>query len=60
MLRMFLFDRREKLGEDYLETQDIDYDTHWDLWQNIVALVGITAGFLVLAYIQLRRINKYK
>ena len=43
-----------------METQDIDYDTHWDLWQNIVALVGITVGFLAIAYIQLRRINKYK
>jgi len=46
-------------GEIYLEAQGIRYDS-WGLWQNIVALIAIAVGFLILAYIQLRRINKYK
>ena len=51
---------RETLGEDYMDLQNIDYDTQWDLWQNIVALAAMTVGFLAIGYIQLRRIKKYK
>ncbi|XP_064817910.1 broad substrate specificity ATP-binding cassette transporter ABCG2-like [Oncorhynchus masou masou] len=46
-------------GEVYLETQGIDYST-WGFWQNHVALAGIITVCLVLAYIQLRRINRWK
>ena len=43
-----------------MDLQNIDYDTQWDLWQNIVALAAMTVGFLAIGYIQLRRIKKYK
>jgi len=46
-------------GEEYMERQGIPYGD-WGLWQNILALGTISLGFLMLAYIQLRRINKYK
>ncbi|XP_041738097.1 broad substrate specificity ATP-binding cassette transporter ABCG2 [Coregonus clupeaformis] len=46
-------------GEVYLETQGIDYST-WGFWQNQVALAGIITVCMVLAYIQLRRINRWK
>ncbi|KAK6301162.1 hypothetical protein J4Q44_G00292600 [Coregonus suidteri] len=46
-------------GEVYLETQGIDYST-WGFWQNQVALAGIITMCMVLAYIQLRRINRWK
>nr|XP_046188597.1 broad substrate specificity ATP-binding cassette transporter ABCG2-like isoform X5 [Oncorhynchus gorbuscha] len=46
-------------GEVYLETQGIDYST-WGFWQNHVALSGIITVCMVLAYIQLRRINRWK
>lgn len=46
-------------GEQYMQDQGIK-DGVWGLWQNIVALGAIAIGFLVLTYIQLRRINKYK
>ncbi|KAH9519810.1 ATP-binding cassette sub- G member 2 [Bulinus truncatus] len=47
-------------GDDYLQKQQISYDTQWDLWQNEVALVIMAAAFLLLAYVQLRRIQKLK
>jgi len=46
-------------GEEYLMEQGIPYGT-WGLWQNIVAMWGISIGFVVFSYVQLRRINKYK
>ncbi|XP_071829121.1 broad substrate specificity ATP-binding cassette transporter ABCG2-like isoform X2 [Apostichopus japonicus] len=46
-------------GEMYLESQNIRY-TDWGLWQNHVALFCIMLGFFLLAYVQLRRIPKYK
>ncbi|XP_052356929.1 broad substrate specificity ATP-binding cassette transporter ABCG2b isoform X1 [Oncorhynchus keta] len=46
-------------GEVYLETQGLDYST-WGFWQNHVALSGIITVCMVLAYIQLRRINRWK
>ncbi|XP_038060930.1 broad substrate specificity ATP-binding cassette transporter ABCG2-like isoform X2 [Patiria miniata] len=46
-------------GEDYLDQQGID-DTDWGLWQNNVALGSMSVIFLVLGYIQLRRIHKLK
>lgn len=47
-------------GEQYMTQQGIPHGTPWDLWQNIVALLSISLGFLALTYIQLRRIEKYK
>ncbi|XP_077380140.1 broad substrate specificity ATP-binding cassette transporter ABCG2b isoform X1 [Festucalex cinctus] len=46
-------------GELFLRSQDIDYST-WGFWQNQVALLGIIAVCMVLAYVQLRRINRWK
>ena len=47
-------------GNAYMITQGIEFSTAWDLWENIVALVCMTIIFLILSYIQLRRIKKYK
>uniref|UniRef100_A0A6Q2YDZ3 ABC transporter domain-containing protein n=1 Tax=Esox lucius TaxID=8010 RepID=A0A6Q2YDZ3_ESOLU len=46
-------------GEVYLRIQGIDYST-WGFWQNQVALAGITTVCMFLAYVQLRRINRWK
>uniref|UniRef100_A0A671U2S3 ATP-binding cassette, sub-family G (WHITE), member 2c n=1 Tax=Sparus aurata TaxID=8175 RepID=A0A671U2S3_SPAAU len=46
-------------GEVFLESQHIDYST-WGFWQNQVALLGIVLVCMILAYIQLRRINRWK
>lgn len=47
-------------GLDVLNTIDIDHITDWDLWKNYFALFMMTIVFLILAYIQLRRIKKVK
>uniref|UniRef100_A0A2C9JZH5 ABC transporter domain-containing protein n=1 Tax=Biomphalaria glabrata TaxID=6526 RepID=A0A2C9JZH5_BIOGL len=47
-------------GNDHLTNQKISFETKWDLWQNEVALVIMTVIFLILAYVQLRRIQKLK
>ncbi|KAM8880371.1 broad substrate specificity ATP-binding cassette transporter ABCG2b [Spinachia spinachia] len=46
-------------GEVFLRSQDIDYSV-WGFWQNQVALLGITVICMFLAYVQLRRINRWK
>ncbi|XP_036392395.1 broad substrate specificity ATP-binding cassette transporter ABCG2-like [Megalops cyprinoides] len=46
-------------GEMYMDAQGIDYSP-WGFWQNQVALFGIMCGCMVLAYIQLCRINRWK
>ncbi|XP_049575981.1 broad substrate specificity ATP-binding cassette transporter ABCG2b isoform X1 [Syngnathus scovelli] len=46
-------------GELFLWSLDIDYST-WGFWQNQVALLGIIVVCMVLAYVQLRRINRWK
>lgn len=45
-------------GELYLKQQQIDYST-WGFWQNEVALLGIILICMFLAYVQLRRINRF-
>ncbi|GFO02325.1 ATP-binding cassette sub-family g member 2-like [Plakobranchus ocellatus] len=47
-------------GNIYLDTQDIRYGSDFDLWVNLIALAAMTALFLILSYIQLRRIKKLK
>jgi ATP-binding cassette subfamily G (WHITE) protein 2 len=47
-------------GLEILQQQNIEYSSEWDLWKNFVALGGMTAGFLILTYIQLRRMKKTK
>ena len=56
----YIIHRNIQEGENYLEDQGIAYETTWDKWQNILALVLLSTGALSLAYIQLRRINKYR
>ncbi|XP_045904151.1 broad substrate specificity ATP-binding cassette transporter ABCG2b isoform X3 [Micropterus dolomieu] len=46
-------------GELFLISQDIDYSV-WGFWQNQVALLGIILVCMFLAYVQLRRINRWK
>ncbi|XP_077061406.1 broad substrate specificity ATP-binding cassette transporter ABCG2b [Siphateles boraxobius] len=46
-------------GEMYLKSQGIDYSV-WGFWQNQVALLGIILVCMTFAYIQLRRINRWK
>ncbi|KAL5017917.1 hypothetical protein ScPMuIL_003639 [Solemya velum] len=45
-------------GNQYLDLQGISYETEWDLWVNVVALVGISLVSMTGAYIQLRRMKK--
>uniref|UniRef100_A0A8C4Z8P5 ABC transporter domain-containing protein n=1 Tax=Gadus morhua TaxID=8049 RepID=A0A8C4Z8P5_GADMO len=45
--------------EMFLQGQGIDY-SRWGFWQNQVALIGISSVCLVVAYIQLRRIKRWK
>ncbi|CAF4245496.1 unnamed protein product [Rotaria magnacalcarata] len=46
-----------KSGSDVLTDLDITHGTDWDLWKNAVALIAIIVGFLILTYVQLRRMN---
>uniref|UniRef100_A0A3B4BCB4 ABC transporter domain-containing protein n=1 Tax=Periophthalmus magnuspinnatus TaxID=409849 RepID=A0A3B4BCB4_9GOBI len=46
-------------GEVFLNIQDLDYSA-WGYWQNEVALMGIMLVCMFFAYIQLRRINRWK
>uniref|UniRef100_A0A4W4FE15 ABC transporter domain-containing protein n=1 Tax=Electrophorus electricus TaxID=8005 RepID=A0A4W4FE15_ELEEL len=46
-------------GEMYLDQQEIDHST-WGFWQNLVALTGIMCVCLMLAYVQLCRINRWR
>jgi len=43
-----------------MERQGIEYNSDWELWVNIVALAAFTVGFMIIAYIQLRRAKKLK
>lgn len=45
-------------GEDYLESQGIDYST-WGLWQNHLALACMTLIFLTIAYLKLHLMKKF-
>lgn len=57
--QVFCFGNVSYLGEWYLEEQGIDYSV-WGFWQNEVALMGIILVCMFLAYVQLRRINRWK
>ena len=47
-------------GNVYLSQQDIEYETDFDLWQNIMALLIFAAFFLILTYIRLLTMNKLR
>ena len=47
-------------GNAYMERQGIAHKTVWDLWHNELALFLIAVFFLVLTYIQLRRIQHHR
>ncbi|XP_074542766.1 broad substrate specificity ATP-binding cassette transporter ABCG2b [Halichoeres trimaculatus] len=57
--QMFISDTIMIPGEEFLKAQGIDYST-WGFWQNQVALLGIVLCCMLLAYVQLRRINRWK
>nr|XP_043884142.1 broad substrate specificity ATP-binding cassette transporter ABCG2-like [Solea senegalensis] len=46
-------------GEVFLDLRGLDYSA-WGFWQNHVALLGMTFVCMSLAYVQLRRINRWK
>ncbi|CAN9510200.1 unnamed protein product [Ophioblennius macclurei] len=46
-------------GEVFLEDQKLNYSV-WGFWENQVALLGIILICMTLAYVQLRRINRWK
>lgn len=45
-------------GSEILKRKEIKYSTQWDLWQNAIGMLIMAGVFLVLTYIQLRRIKK--
>lgn len=47
-------------GEVIMDEIKIEYTTTWNLWKNFVALILITIGIFVIAYIQLLRMKKLK
>ncbi|XP_052785141.1 broad substrate specificity ATP-binding cassette transporter ABCG2-like isoform X2 [Mya arenaria] len=59
-LKDLTFDGNCTTGNEYLDFQGIDYKTNWDLWVNFVAMGVMSVGFLVLAYLRLRFMNKLK
>ncbi|XP_061406640.1 broad substrate specificity ATP-binding cassette transporter ABCG2-like [Lethenteron reissneri] len=46
-------------GSKFLEQQGIDYSL-WGFWQNQLALAVMTVVFMILAYVQMLRINRWK
>ncbi|KAK7148160.1 hypothetical protein R3I93_012470 [Phoxinus phoxinus] len=57
--QVFTSNHTRMTGDMYLDHQEIDHST-WGFWQNQVALTGIMSVCLILAYVQLRRINRWK
>ena len=46
--------------EAFLDQQGLPYSHDIDVWQNILALAGFSLLFMVIAYVQLRRVPKLK
>ena len=42
-----------------MDSQGIPYGV-WNLWENVVILGSLGVGILILAYVQLRRVNLFK
>ncbi|CAL8086226.1 unnamed protein product [Calicophoron daubneyi] len=47
-------------GEQYLDTQAIEYGSHWAVWQNELGIFIIFLLALLNAYVYLRLMRKYK
>lgn len=47
-------------GEWYLNTQDIDYNSSWAVWQNELGLLAIFILSVANSYLYLRLMKKYK
>ena len=45
-------------GEQVLVHRNIQHDTNWDVWQNLLAILIMAFVFFLLAFIQLLRIKK--
>ncbi|XP_062586203.1 broad substrate specificity ATP-binding cassette transporter ABCG2-like isoform X2 [Saccostrea cucullata] len=54
------FDNSTVCGNEYLSEQGIEYETDFDLWQNIMAMLVFSAFFLILTYVRLATMNKLK
>ena len=54
------FCRGGYVGEDFMTGAGIAFETDWDFYSNFLALVLLLISFLILAYINLRRIPKWK
>jgi len=48
------------IGSEFLDRQAIPHATPWDIWFNIMALGIIAVSAMFLAYVQLRRMKKFK
>ncbi|KAH3871078.1 broad substrate specificity ATP-binding cassette transporter ABCG2-like isoform X2 [Dreissena polymorpha] len=59
-LKDLTFDGNCTTGNEYLDFQGISYGSLWDLWVNYVALFVMSTGFLILAYLRLRFMNKLR
>ena len=57
---MCYFSMHSKQGNAYLSEQGIEYETNFDLWQNIMALHIFAVFFLILTYIRLSTMNKLR
>lgn len=57
--QVFTDNQTRVTGDMYLDHQEIDRST-WGFWENQVALAGIMCVCLILAYVQLCRINRWK
>ncbi|XP_013866836.1 broad substrate specificity ATP-binding cassette transporter ABCG2b [Austrofundulus limnaeus] len=57
--RLFYSNNTIVPGEVFLQGMGIDYST-WGFWQNQVALLGIIVVCMILAYVQLLRIKRWK
>ena len=44
----------------FFDAQGISYEHDIDLWVNIIPLAGIALLFMLIAYVQLRRVPKLK
>ena len=57
---MWFLSLNSEQGNVYLSEQGIEYETDFDLWQNIMALLIFAAFFLILTYIRLLTMNKLR
>ena len=60
LFNLFFYHYSSVNGNDYLRDQNIPYESNWDFWQNIVALLSMAVIAMIGTYIQLRRMKKLR